>query len=230
MNYYGYDFIRESDLAHHGILGQKWGIRRFQNKDGTLTEAGRKKYGTYGLENRPSKKEIRTERFNLQDSYAKSKISSDQDLQVLSKTINTLSKKYKLDEFESADDADDYYADLREKARADSKLAKDLDDYEKASELYAKKCGKYREDGAKYADEKILKKYGSVASSETAKTEQIKTGAMVIGAIIASPILVPAAIITASVTSIHYKKKHPDVYYSNPDVQKIEAQKKARRK
>lgn len=41
MTYYGYEFVRESDLTHHGILGQKWGIRRFQNLDGTLTRAGR---------------------------------------------------------------------------------------------------------------------------------------------------------------------------------------------
>lgn len=32
-------------LCHHGIKGQKWGVRRFQNKDGSLTAAGRKKYG-----------------------------------------------------------------------------------------------------------------------------------------------------------------------------------------
>ena len=32
-------------LAHHGILGQKWGIRRFQNEDGSLTEAGKERYG-----------------------------------------------------------------------------------------------------------------------------------------------------------------------------------------
>lgn len=31
-------------LEHHGILGQKWGIRRFQNPDGSLTAAGRARY------------------------------------------------------------------------------------------------------------------------------------------------------------------------------------------
>ena len=34
----------DNELMHYGIKGQKWGVRRFQNEDGTLTPAGRKKY------------------------------------------------------------------------------------------------------------------------------------------------------------------------------------------
>lgn len=36
-----------AELYHHGIKGQRWGIRRFQNKDGTLTEAGKKRKEIY---------------------------------------------------------------------------------------------------------------------------------------------------------------------------------------
>lgn len=35
------------ELYHHGILGQKWGIRRFQNVDGSLTPAGRQRYAKF---------------------------------------------------------------------------------------------------------------------------------------------------------------------------------------
>lgn len=38
------EFYTSNSLSHHGILGQKWGVRRYQNSDGTLTEAGKSRY------------------------------------------------------------------------------------------------------------------------------------------------------------------------------------------
>ena len=42
--YYGVACVGDDSLQHHGIKGQKWGIRRFQYEDGILTPAGRARY------------------------------------------------------------------------------------------------------------------------------------------------------------------------------------------
>lgn len=44
MYYIGNIPCAPSDIRHFGILGMKWGIRRFQNEDGSLTPAGEKRY------------------------------------------------------------------------------------------------------------------------------------------------------------------------------------------
>ena len=41
-------FSAEDYLIHHGIKGQKWGVRRYQNADGSLTAAGKSRYNTDG--------------------------------------------------------------------------------------------------------------------------------------------------------------------------------------
>lgn len=38
--------VHDVYLMHHGIKGQKWGVRRYQNPDGTLTKEGKERYGS----------------------------------------------------------------------------------------------------------------------------------------------------------------------------------------
>lgn len=40
----------DNSFEHHGIKGQQWGQRRFQNPDGSLTAAGKKRYGYSSFE------------------------------------------------------------------------------------------------------------------------------------------------------------------------------------
>lgn len=64
---------RQDELQHHGIRGQKWGIRRFQNKDGTRTPAGkrREKYQTVSQE----AKQVLKNRNKYSDQELQSKVN-----------------------------------------------------------------------------------------------------------------------------------------------------------
>lgn len=61
-------YIPKSELAHHGILGQKWGVRRYQNPDGSLTPAGRRR-----LERADKKWVKKNEKKFYNETYAKSR-------------------------------------------------------------------------------------------------------------------------------------------------------------
>ena len=47
-----------SELYHFGIKGQKWGIRRYQNYDGSYTQAGLKRYQEVASKYQDSKKNM----------------------------------------------------------------------------------------------------------------------------------------------------------------------------
>lgn len=69
------DYLKMSELYHHGIKGQKWGLRRFQYEDGSLTPEGKVRYGG-------SKKE------ELYYDYTYDKKAVDKKLNDISRQVN----------------------------------------------------------------------------------------------------------------------------------------------
>ena len=92
-----YNNTYSSELYHWGIKGQKWGVRRFQNEDGTLTPAGKKRYGAENVESMSEKSRKKYEkdsspskhRLGLEAQYMQRGYSKDDAARMADKRIRT---------------------------------------------------------------------------------------------------------------------------------------------
>ena len=80
--------IPPDELYHHGVKGQRWGIRRYQNPDGTLTEAGKRRYiksdGTFNkAKYQKDRDKLNRRQANADRKYSSKNVKtlSDADLQ-----------------------------------------------------------------------------------------------------------------------------------------------------
>ena len=86
------DLVSSQELYHHGIKGQKWGRRRFQNEDGSLTPAGKERYDDDGPSEK-KKKEYKipenksTHRLKIEESYKAKGMSAKEAEQAAAKRI-----------------------------------------------------------------------------------------------------------------------------------------------
>ena len=94
---------RQCELYHHGIKGQKWGVRRFQNKDGSLTPAGKRRYDEPNDGRKTSGSRVKEKkqknykipdnkslhRLKLEEKYMKNGMTREEAEQAAAKRIRT---------------------------------------------------------------------------------------------------------------------------------------------
>ena len=125
--------ILNDELYHHGIKGQRWGVRRFQNADGSLKPAGEKRYGS-GTK-KDYKNDKRESRKKFIDDLGKLKDKNDiEAVTKLAAEYDNRNKKIK-----------DTYAS--EKKEAINEYSKVMDSYnrdmKKADEVWKQAQAKY---------------------------------------------------------------------------------------
>lgn len=72
--------MERSELKHWGIKGMKWGVRRYQNKDGSLTPAGKKRYSDGSTSSSSTSKSSQTSQTSQQPKKKTVSEMSDQEL------------------------------------------------------------------------------------------------------------------------------------------------------
>ena len=119
----------ENYLAHYGIKGQKWGLRRYQNPDGTLTDEGKKRAkAEYKKDNQKA-----FEKGNAATIYSKAHSMAEKDLAIAQ-------KRYERDPYSRTKDALDRAKIVEQKLKKQADAS--ADEAIKHHESLIKKYGK----------------------------------------------------------------------------------------
>lgn len=93
----------ESALAHFGIKGQKWGVRRYQNPDGTYTDAGRKRYGFKSRRKKEKTYKSKEEAIEARDLKYINKHKSEYSTKELNDLMNRINTEQRLSDMANQD-------------------------------------------------------------------------------------------------------------------------------
>ena len=86
-------------ITHWGIKGMKWGVRRYQNKDGSLTDAGRRRLERDRAENNNAKLSADPKKWDKQDTERAKKLvdSSASAIRTVRSSISSKKQKPRMD-------------------------------------------------------------------------------------------------------------------------------------
>lgn len=144
------EFYNNNELMHYGVKGMRWGVRRYQNEDGSLTKEGRKR----------ARKEYREDNTKAFTLGSKATIYGNAAAKSMDRTIkleNKLDKRYAKDPTGSS--------------RRTQSLKKKWDASSKTSMELMQNYKKYH-DAAKAHCNSLIKKYGKEAVADIRYTEK----------------------------------------------------------